>query len=287
MGPQNVGILMAADQGLFADAGLEVLVTHPDSPSHSLPYVANRTVEFGVSHLPQVVIAREEGTPVLAVGSLLPHPTASMIWLRKSKIGGLRGLKGKTVAIPGLPYQEALLQSVLKRVGLTVEDVKIDRVGYGLTQALERGRADAIFGGSWNVEGAVLEARGLRTVVRRVADLEVPAYDELVLIAREDLVSDDPRLVRKVLKAVARGTAAAVTHPGAALEVIARSGETDPAMGRSAWRAGLEATLPLLSKGGPISPDRAEGLADWMSDEGLTQEALPASVLLTNCYVSP
>jgi ABC-type nitrate/sulfonate/bicarbonate transport system substrate-binding protein len=73
----------------------------------------------------------------------------------------------------------------------------------GLVSALLSGRADAIFGGSWNVEGIELESRGAEPVITRIQDLGIPDYEELVMVARSDLVADDPRLIRDFMSAVA------------------------------------------------------------------------------------
>jgi ABC-type nitrate/sulfonate/bicarbonate transport system substrate-binding protein len=285
MGPTNVGILMAQERGYFTDLGIEVTITGPETPSRPVIYVANRSVEFGVSHQPQVVVSREKGVPIVAVGSVIARPTAAMIWLQRSGIRGIADLEGKTIAIPGIPFQEQFLQRILARAGLTLRDVEVKHVWYDLAPALVNGRADAIFGGSWNLEGARLTARGLKPVITRVQSLGVPAYDELVLIARSDLAAEDPQLVRDVMTAVVRGTAAAVEHPEAVVNLIMKSGERDAYLTRKRAEAEVEATLPLLSETGYMDPLRASGLVEWMDEEGLIQRRLPNSAFLTNDYL--
>lgn len=284
-GAQTVGILMAKELGYFEDLGLAMTVTSAAVPDATIKYVREEVVGFGVTRQPQLVLAREEGTPVVAVGALVPRPTAAMIWLAKSKIGGIADLKGKTIAIPGLSFQEDFLESLLERSGLTLDDVKIKRVGYKLVPALVSGRADAIFGGSWNVEGAALAARGLKPVVARAQSLGLPSYDEQVLIARTSEVSRDPQLVRDVLAAVARGTAAAAEHPKAAVEAIEESGEGDPGATARTTEAEVEATLPLLSEAGYMNPEQATDLVGRMHEEGWVKRVRPPSDLLTNDYL--
>jgi putative hydroxymethylpyrimidine transport system substrate-binding protein len=288
--PENVGILMAERRGYFADVGLEVEVTSPVTPLNVVGYVTEGAIDLGVSHQPQAVIAKEEGMPIVAVGSLVPRPTMAMIWLKKSGIDGIADLKGKTVAIVGFPFEEGLLQSLLARADLTLDDVKVRPVSYRLVPTLVSGRADAIFGGSWNVEGAELETRGLEPVVTRVQSLGIPDYEELVLIARPDRLAEDPRSIRAFLSAVARGAAAAVADPKAAVKAImAARAELEPGYRPKpkVVQAELAATLPLLSEGNRMSPGRAMRLVDWMQEEGLIRRRLPASDLLTNDYLGP
>jgi putative hydroxymethylpyrimidine transport system substrate-binding protein len=281
---ENLGILMADERGFFADVGLTARISSPANPSRPVRYVLSEVSEIGVSHQPQVAISGAKGRSVVAVGSLISRPTGAMIWLKRAKIDGIADLKGKTIAIPGLPYQESFLQSVLARAGLTLRDVTVKHVGYELVPALLDGRADAIFGGSANVEGAALEARGAAPVVTPVGDLGIPSYDELVVIAPADRVSKDPQLIRDFMTAVARGTAAAVEDPKAAVKVIEGSVEANPDSSRKEIEAEVEATLPLLSESGEMDSDQAEELVDWMYEEGLIQRKPSVSDLLTNDY---
>ena len=103
-----------------------------------------------------MVLAHEQGLDVVAIGALVNRPLTSMIWLQKSGIKGVADLKGKTVATAGIPYQDAYLETILARVGLTPSDVKTVNVGFGLLPALVSGRADAMLGGFRNVEGVDL-----------------------------------------------------------------------------------------------------------------------------------
>jgi putative hydroxymethylpyrimidine transport system substrate-binding protein len=249
-GAENVGILMALHRGYFKDVGLNVWVGSPIEPNRPVSYVAKGTDDLGVAQQPQVAIAREKGMPIVAVGSVISQPTAAMIWLKDAGIHRLEDLEGKTIAVPGIPYQERFLGAILARAGLKPADVKVRRVGYGLVGALLSGRADAIFGGSANLEGVKLEARGAEPVITPVQHLGIPAYEELVVIARSDLAAGDPRLIRSFMSAVARGTAAATEDPKGAVDAIVEALEANPPPSRKVLEAQVKATLPLLSRSG-------------------------------------
>jgi putative hydroxymethylpyrimidine transport system substrate-binding protein len=284
-GPEHAGLMMAEANGYFADQGLEVRLGSPSSPSRPIRYVLSGTSDMGVSHLPQVAISQENEKPIVAVGSLISQPTAAMIWLRGAGIDRISDLKGRTVAIPGLPFQKELLQSVLEGAGLKLADVKLKLVSYSLVPVLVSGRADAIFGGSDNVEGAELRARGLEPVVTRAQNLGIPPYDELVVFAPNDRVAKEPQLIRDFMAAVNRGTAAAIRDPQRAVEVVENGVEPNPDSTRKGMRLGVEATLPLLSESGYMDPDQAQGLVDWMYREGLILRKPSVSELLTNEFL--
>jgi putative hydroxymethylpyrimidine transport system substrate-binding protein len=283
-GAENVGILMAQKRGYFSDAHLVVSILSPAAPARPVQYVAHRLDDLGVAQEPQVVFERARGAQVVAVGSLVSHPTAALIWLKRSQIEGIPDLKGKTVAIPGLPFQKSFLESILAREGLKPGDVRIKSVGYNLVPALLSGRVAAIFGGSWNLEGEQLASLGSQPVVTRVPELGVPSYDEFVVVARSDRVAKEPGSIRDFMSAVIRGNAAAVEDPKAAVNAIREAGVGGSDLSRKEIEGEVAATAPLLSGNGYMSPGQASELVDWMYEEGMIQRKPPVPALLTDDY---
>jgi putative hydroxymethylpyrimidine transport system substrate-binding protein len=266
--PEAAGILMAKKRGYFADSGLRVSLVPTPVPEYVIPDLTGGIESISLSHEPEAVLARDRGKPIVIVGSLVSKPTAALIWLKSAQIGGIADLKGKTIGVPGLPFQKRFLEKALASGGLTLADVKVESLG-----------------ARSNLQGAELEARGLEPVVTPVQDLGIPAYDETVLIAEAACVSKKPEIFRKFLAAVARGTAAAVEDPEAALEALEAASQRNPETGREAMKAQVEATLPLLSRTGQVDPARARALVDWMHEEGMIQREVPVSELFANAHL--
>jgi ABC-type nitrate/sulfonate/bicarbonate transport system substrate-binding protein len=284
-GAENLGILMADWEDYFREVGLKVTVYSPNSPDRPVEYTADGSVDLGVSHAPEVVLAQSKGAPIVAIGSLVAQPTAAMIWLKKSGIQGIADLKEKTVATEGLSFQQDFLASVLADAGLSLADVKVENAGYDLVTSLTKGRADAIFGGTWNVAGAQLEALGQDPVITRVEDLGIPPYDELVAIVRRDRLAKDPQLFRDFWTAVARGTTAATADPNLAFEAADEDVEADYRVSSMARKAQVEATLPLLSESGEMDAEQAGALVEWMLEEKMIKRSLPVSKLFLDEYL--
>jgi putative hydroxymethylpyrimidine transport system substrate-binding protein len=204
-----------------------------------------------------------------------------MIWLKKSGIRGIGGLRGKTIATAGIPYQDAYLKTILARAQMTPSDVKTVNVGYGLLPAILGGQADAMLGGFVNVEGVDLRERGKEPVVTPVDKLGVPTYDELVVTAQRRRLEEDPESIRLFLAALARGTAAAKKAPGATTDALLRANsDLEPKL----TRAEVEATLPLL---GSERMDEREWsrFVSWMHANELISAAPAPSEVMTNAYL--
>jgi putative hydroxymethylpyrimidine transport system substrate-binding protein len=281
---EDVGILTAKRRGYFGDVGLRVRLLTPASPEDPVPDVAEGVGHLGVAQQPQVLIGRDEGVQLIALRSVVSRPTEAMIWLRSSGIKRIADLKGKTIAFPGVPFQRAFLETILSRAGLGLDDVNLKAVGYHLVPALSSGEADAIFGGSWNLEGVALAARGVHRVVTKLGSLGVPGYDESVLFAPYECVYEQPGLFRDFLDAVARGTAAALADPAGAARLIEEEAGSDTAVDGRTLRAQLRATLPLLSRDGFQSPSRT-ALIDWMEEKGMLEEEWSFAVVFTNYFL--
>jgi putative hydroxymethylpyrimidine transport system substrate-binding protein len=280
--PDHAGIYMAQKLGYFKDAGLEVSIETPSDPSTPVKEVAAGRTDLAISYEPEVVLARDQGLDVVAVDALVDRPLTSMIWLRKSGIKGIAGLRGKTVATAGIPYQDAYLKTILARAHLSPSDVDAVNVGFGLLPAILGGKAQAMLGGFSNVEGVDLRERGDRPVVTPVDKLGVPTYDELVLVAQESRLEEDPQAIRLFLAALSRGTKAAVENPQATAAALR---EANPDLEPKLAAAELKATLPLLSQSGSMSPAKWTAFIAWMRDNGLIESAPSAGEALDDSYL--
>lgn len=282
-GPENAGLVMAQAEGFFTDLGLEVSVGGPKNSARAVRYVTTGIDAIGVAQQPQVVLAGEEGgPPLVGIGKVIAQSNAALIWLPRSGIREVADLEGKTIGFPGVPFQEDFLEEVLAEAGLTLEDVTIKRTNYKSADALTEGRVDAIFGGTWNIEGAALEAKGAEPVIKRAQDLGLPPYEELVVIAPAKCVKKRPQLFRDFMVAVARGTKAALKHPAKAVDLTAENYELDPRFQRRDLRAQFAATLPLLSEDAHMDLAKADALIAWMHEKGMVEEEPPAARLFTN-----
>jgi putative hydroxymethylpyrimidine transport system substrate-binding protein len=215
----------------------------------------------------------------------VPRPLTSLIALGEARIEDARDLRGKTVATAGIPYQDAFMDAILAQAGVDSRDVKQVDVGFSLLPAVLSGRADAMLGGFLNVEGVDLEQRGKNPSVVPVDRLGVPTYDELVLVARAEDVSDDPEPIRLFIGALERGTRDAVADPDAAARSILDAGK---GLDAKLTRAEVEETLPLLLPEGENRPYGFMASREWeefigfMADNGVIDQRFAVGDVLTN-----
>ena len=289
--PDHAGIYTALDRGLFEEAGLDVRPQVPSDPAAPIKQVAAGRADLAISYEPEVLLARDQGLEVIAVGALVQQPLTSLIAPGDAGIEDASDLPGKTVATAGIPYQDAFLDAILAREDVSRDDVSVVDVGLNLLPAVLSGRADAMLGGFRNVEGVDLSERGEDPLVAPVDELGIPTYDELVLVASEERLEDDPEAIRLFLAVLERGTEIAVRDPELATEAVLEAGEgLDPKL----TEAEVEATLPLLQPEGKrpygyMNPIEWREFIGFMADKGeigvrfdpdevLSNEQLPRGV---------
>ena len=289
--PDHAGIYTALDRGLFEEAGLDVRPQVPSDPAAPIKQVAAGRADLAISYEPEVLLARDQGLEVIAVGALVQQPLTSLIAPGDAGIEDASDLRGKTIATAGIPYQDAFLDAILAREDVSRDDVSVVDVGLNLLPAVLSGRADAMLGGFRNVEGVDLSERGEDPLVAPVDELGIPTYDELVFVASEERLEDDPEAIRLFLAVLERGTEIAVRDPELATEAVLEAGEgLDPKL----TEAEVQATLPLLQPEakrpyGYMNPIEWREFIGFMADKGeigvrfdpdevLSNEQLPRGV---------
>lgn len=267
----HAGIYMALDRGYFTEAGLDVEIYTPSDPTTVLQTVGAGRDTFGISYHAEVLYARAQDIPVVSIAAMVQHPLNSLIVLADSPVESPGDLRGKSVAVSGVPSDDAFLATMLEADGASLEDVETINVGYDLLPAVLSGRADAVLGGYWTHETILAEREGSPVRYFRVEEWGVPDYYELVLVTGESVLADREDTVRGLLGALQRGYTDAIAEPDAALELLVAA---SPDLDIEVEREGIGLLAPLWTENGTIpfgtqATDRWESLAAWLAEREL------------------
>jgi putative hydroxymethylpyrimidine transport system substrate-binding protein len=276
----HVGLYEAMSNGAFSKAGLDVHVHVPADPATPLQLLAAGKVDVAVSYEPELMLARDKGEPLVAIGAIVQRPLTSIISLGNKHILSPGQLRGKRVGDAGIPYQHAYLATILQRAGVPRSSVKEINVGSNLVPAMLSGRVDATLGAYWNYEAIQLRQEGRHPNVIHVENVGVPNYDELVLVARASSVANQANVLRRFVQALGRGYAAVRSDPQAGVAALVHA---NPALQSRLQLASVRATLPWFFPAGANHPwgwqDSKQWTAygEWMLNHHLISN--PASVV--------
>ena len=285
----HAGIFEAQDSDRFKDAGLDVKLQTPSDPASPLKLLAAGKVDVAISYEPELLLARSKGMRLIAIGAIFQKPLNSLISLPDANINQPSDLIGKRVGTVGTLFDEAYLRTTMEDIGAEPDDVKNINVGYNLVPALLTGKVDAILGAMWSYEAIELHQRDKHPHVLRMADLNMPNYNELVFVVREEDLQTKNQQLRRFMQAVTNGYDQVRKNPHPAIDALLKA---NPDLKRPLQIASIEAITPILFPTDSKHPfgyqDKSEWqhFSHWMHKTGLVEEPVHGSLALTNEFLA-
>jgi putative hydroxymethylpyrimidine transport system substrate-binding protein len=283
-------IFTAQAEGNFRRSGLNVTIRTPDNPADPLQLLAAGKVDLAISYEPELLLARDRGEQLVAVGALIQRPLTSIMAVPGSPVTHPPSdLAGKTVGTAGIAYQTAYLTTILRHAGIDPSSVHQVNVGFNLIPAMLSHRVDATLGAYWNVEAVQLRHEHRPPVVVPVDRAGVPSYDELVVVARRQTLANQGALVRRFMQALSQASKIVRANPARAVhDLIA----LNPGIGDANVLADqVHTTLPAFfptntSKPfGYMDPNEWANYGQWMFDNKLLSHNPYAADALTDEFL--
>jgi len=285
----HAGLYAAQGTGAFRRAGLDVSMQTPSDPSAPLKLLAAGKVDLAISYEPELLLARDKGQKLVAVGALVQKPLTSIVSIGRKAVATPQQLTGKTVGTAGIPYQSAYLKAILAKAGVAPSGVKEVNVGFNLVPAMLSGKVDATLGAYWNYEAIQLAQQRKHPRVIRMETAGVPTYDELVIVARQDALDEKGGAkVRRFLRALAQGMKALKQDPNSGIAPLMHA---NPGLDRRLQEASVKATMPVFFPAdtskpfGYMVPAEWAAYGNWMAANRLVRTPPDAARALTNEFL--
>ncbi|WP_250684704.1 ABC transporter substrate-binding protein [Photobacterium galatheae] len=259
--PNHGPIIIAQQNGLFQEQGLDINIQEPADPSMPAKLVAAGKTDLAISYQTSLTIDVAAGLPLIRASTLIATPLNTLMVLDKKEIQTLADLKGKTIGIAIAGNEEATIGTMLKTAGVDFSEVKIVNVGWALSSSLASGKVDAIWGGLRNFESNQLALEGYQARAFFPEEHGVPPYDELVVVANKK--QHNAEEIKKFNKALEKATQYIINHPDQAWKTfISYSPDTlNNELNKLAWRD----TLPRFAlRPAAVDQARYDQFADFM-----------------------
>lgn len=232
--PDHGPIIIAQENGYFADQNLEVEIIAPADPSDPPKMVAAGRADLAISYQPQLHLQIHEGLPLQRVGTLVATPLNCLLVLKDGPISSPADLRGKKVGFSVGGVEEAVLGSVLATYDMSLDDIELVNVNWSLSPSLMSGQVDAVIGAFRNFELNQMQIEGVDGTCFYVEEHGLPAYDELIYIANKDTM--DAEVIARFLAATEKATQFMVNHPDDSWEIFsATSIELQDELNKRAW----------------------------------------------------
>lgn len=278
--PFYVGV----ERGYFREAGVDLTFDYRWE-TDGIQLVAAGEIPFTLASGDQVIQARSQGLPVVAVAAWYQRFPVAVIALEGTPLRMPQDLRGLRVGIPetfGASYIG--LRALLDAGGLTEADIELLPIGYTQLAALTAGKVDAVVVYA-NNEPVVLQQEGTAFNALYVAD-----YANLVsagLVSSDAMIAQHPDQVQAFVDAFLRGLKDVLADPDAAFEISRGYIEGLDEENAPAQRAVLETSVEYwrASELGVFKPDAWATAHDVMLAAGLIDTPVPTAQLFTNRFV--
>ena len=281
---QFAPLYVAQSKGFYADEGLEVEIEYGFEDDF-VTLTAQGEREFAVASGDQVILARAQGLPITYVMKWYQrYPVALMIPSAQG-VTEPAGLVDKKVGLPGffgatfVGWKALVHAAKIDENTLTLEDI-----GFTQAAAVQQGTVDAAMVYIAN-EPIQLRNEGIEVEVIQVSD-----YIDLVsngLVVGDKLMSDNPELVVRMVRASLRGLEYTIENPDEAFAVVR---EVIPEMTDDeapTQRQVLDASIELWRSDalGLSSQQAWEDSVNFMQETGLLENPVTVDELYTNKFV--
>lgn len=272
-----VPIDIAIEKGFFEEQGIKIeTVGTAGGGSPSIQAILGGSADIGGAAIPAYINAIKAGGKIKVIygGAAMAHaqdPGYFWIVREDSDIHSAKDLAGKTIAVAA---RGAMLEygtrEYLKKAGLSIDQVNLILVPPPQQDQVLRSRqADVVMVGS-PIADHILEGGNTR-ILSTLYDVlgEKTASGGYGFVVRQDLIDENPDVVKKLVAACVKADQWAEANPEEAKKIVAdilKKRDQNPEIAKY-WRA------PHLRDYGLWTDDDVQFWLDWFVKDGLIQES--------------
>jgi NitT/TauT family transport system substrate-binding protein len=281
---QYAPFYVAVDKGYFAEENIEITFDY-SFETDGVALVGAGEIPFSVASGEQVLLARSQGLPVVYAFAWYDEFPISVVTAKELNVNQPADLRGKTIALPGLFGANYIgVEALLFSGGVNSSEVKYNSVGFNQVESFASGQSDVVVVYAAN-EPIVLRAQGFDFDELRVAD-----YEQLTsngIVTSEMTIANDPELVRRMMRAFAKGIADAAADPEEAYEISLKFVENLKDQDKDVQMQVLLVSIEFWGNEriGFSNPQAWENMNDLLARMGLIPQPVDLSKAFTNEFV--
>ncbi len=281
----HTGLYTAKALGYYEEEGLDVDIVQLSSSSVE-QLLATGSSDFGVTYQEAITYARLSEIPVVSIAAVIQHNASGFASLKSKGIVTPKDFEGMRYGGWGAPAEEATIKSLMDQTGADFS--KVEMVITGESDFFASSEKDADFFWvyyAWDVIAAQL--RGIELNYIDLAPIE-PALDYYtpVIATGEALIDENPELIKRFMRATAKGYQFAMDNPDEAASILLEyAPELDSELVRASQNWLKDHYQADADKWGIQSKEVWENYALWLLDNGLVDEMLDAEQAFTNDFI--
>jgi len=251
---QFAGMYAAEKKGFYAEENIDVTIKPGGidiPPDKMITDLIGGETTFAIVGGDQVLTDRPQGKPIIAIAVIFQRNPFVYLSLKRSGIRRPQDLVGKKVMVSD--HGKSQHQALLRKLGIDPDTIELIPYEPDVTPLIT-GQIDAhqVYRTGTGLE---YDEAGYELNLIWLDDYGIRLYADTI-VASEELVQQNPKLVERFLRATLKGWRYAIENPAEAVDMTL---QYDPKLGRDRQVRMVEEQTPLIHTG------KAE--IGWMQDD--------------------
>lgn len=277
LNPDHLPLIVAIEEGIFHDFGLDVELLEPKDHWEAEKEILEGRLDVAVTEPLHLAMDAMNSKPVIGFSRFL-HSDGGVMYKKGVGIDRPRDMCGRTISYPGSPGPggPAIVQTMVESDGgeCNIDSYGKYNGGFFHTDALESGNADLAALIFWNFELPEAAARNVDVDFFSLRDYGVPDFCQLVLFTSQERFQTLKHSLRKLILAMRKATGIIHRQPDVARkhydsyvnddENAAQLTETQKTIQKNT----MTATLTAFPNDNSMSSDYYERLSSWLVSTG-------------------
>jgi ABC-type nitrate/sulfonate/bicarbonate transport system substrate-binding protein len=273
------GSYVAKEKGFYKKEGLEVNIIPFDFESSPADLVIKEGVNFGIMSADQFIISKGKGYPIKAIAAIYKNNPAVMYSLKEKNIIRPQDFIGKKIGLEKGSSSSYLYKAMMNNLKINRNDIEELEIGHGIDEILT-GIVDVSTGYVIN-EPNLAEEYGKEVNVILMSDYGVRLYGDIIF-TKEDLINNNPNLVKRFLRATLDGWQYAIENQEEASVVVMEYSKDSTQEHQYKM---LKDSIPLINDGisflGWMDKDQWQRSYDILRNQKVVQESIDVTNLYT------
>lgn len=283
----HTGLYVALEKGFYQEEGIQVSIIQPTEGGPA-GLIAAGQGEFGISYQEQVNFARTSANPlpVVAIAAIIQHNTSGFASPAEKGISRPKDFEGKKYGGWGSPVEEAMIKALMENDYADFSKTEIVTIGaIDFFSAVQQYVDYTWIYYGWDGIAAELKDFPINFIFLHDYADELDFYTPII-ITREQLLRENPELIRKFLRATEKGYLYCIENPElAAQDLLKHTPETDEKIAIASQQYLSQQYIADASYWGVMEEKRWVNYDRWLFEHGLTEKRLDVENAFTNKFL--
>ncbi len=283
----HTGIYVAKDKGYYKEQGIDLTIVEPGDDNTSLTLLGGKKGEFAISYQEDLTYSAASAQPIptKAIAAIMEHNTSGFVSTADKKISSPKDFEGKTYAGWQSAGEEAVLKAVMEKDNADSSKVMIVGDPGGGPSDLEKNVDLKWYFEGWDLTKAKMDGYDLNYMPLRELDERLDYYTPII-VARDDVMENDPTLVEHFLKATKHGYLDAIDNPEESAEILHQAApDQDIEFLKKSQEFVSKNYTSDPQKWGIMKEDVWNNYTEFMLENKLIDKDIPASDMFTNVFI--